>query len=336
MKGILIQPRLVFFTILINELVITSEGEVFSSLRFPHRNLSFFEMSQATQSRSQQFTLGPIDPSTGKRTVVASDKGTYKVQAYNLTQATTPYVSGLVSAYSGAAAAREDDEDSSDDIDDQSEEDGAPQAEPEEGESEGTDELDLDSSKEISEDIARLGVEDEEGGGSDNSDSGSGDAEYTDEGNDEAVASEDDDDDDDNDQPTMPPSILKTKTGPSTRRKSVVMIAPGFSAPETDPRYYRAQAKADKQILEKWFVSKSEAKEQANALARVKDRKKRWSAHEAASTGSGTMSSGTARPDPQPIGSETGSQTTTTVAETTSGKSGKSLDLPRRAFVKRK
>jgi len=116
----------------------------------------------------------------------------------------------------------------------------------------------------------------------------------------------------------------------------VVVIAPGASAPETDPGYYKAQAKADKQILEKWFVSKSEAKEQADALARAKNRKKRWSAHEAASIGSVAMSTGTAQPNPQPTGSETGSRTTTTIAKTRSGKGGESVDLPRRAFVKRK
>lgn len=264
-------------------------------------------MSQATQSRSQQFTLGPVDPSTGKRTVVASDRGTYKVQAYNLTQATTPYVSGLVSAYSGTAVARVDDEDSSDDTDDQSEEDDAAQANVEDSEGGEADESDSGSSDELSKDIARLEVEDGEGEESDNSDSGSGDATNRDEENDEAVTSAEDDDDDDNDQPTMPPSILKTKTGPSTRRKSVVMIAPGFSASETDPGYYKAQAKADKQILKKkWFVSGSEAREQEAALARVKNRKKRWSAHEAASIGSETMSTGTAQPIPPLIGSETG------------------------------
>ena len=147
--------------------MITSEGEVFSLLRFPHRNLALFEMSQATQSRSQQFTLGPIDPSTGKRTVVASNEITYKVQAYNLTQTTTPYVSGLVSAYSGAAAARGDDEDSSDDTDDQSEENDAAQVNAEDSEGEEADGSDSGTSDELSEDIARLEVEDGEGGESD-------------------------------------------------------------------------------------------------------------------------------------------------------------------------
>lgn len=273
-----------------------------------------FEMSQASSYNYGKFALGPVDPSTGKRTFIPSIASTHKVPAYNHTQASNAHVSGLRSEYSVAAIAQEDEEDSSEDTDDRSEEDDA---EPEEGESERTDESDSESSEVISEDIARLGVEDGEGEESDNSDSGSGDATSTDEKNDEAVTSAEDDDDVDNDQPTMPPSILKTKTGPSTRRKSVVMIAPGFSAPETDPGYYKAQAKADKQILEKWFVSKSEAEEQADALARVKDRKKRWSAHEVASTGSGTMSSGTAQPIPPLTGSETDSRTTTTIAKTT-------------------
>lgn len=275
-----------------------------------------------------------------ERLFIPSTASTHKVPAYNLTRASNAHVSGLCSEYSVAAIAKADDNDSSDGTDDQSEEDDGPQAEVEQGVDEGTDGSgsdssdSSDSSDEISEDVTRLAIQDEEGEGSDNSDSGSGDAENTDEENDEAVARADQEDDDD-DQPPMPTSILKT--GPSTRRKSVVMIAPDFSAPETDPGYYKAQAKADKQILKKkWFVSGSEAREQEAALARVKDRKKRWSAHEAASTGSGTMSSGTARPDPQPTGSEKDSRTTTTIARTTSGKSGKSVDLPRRAFVKRK
>jgi hypothetical protein len=270
-------------------------------------------MSRASQSNYQQFTLGPVD-STGKRTVVpiSTTAGSYKVPAYNLTQSPNSHVSGSVSGYAASVKQEEgedededdsdEDEDDSSDTDDRSDENEAPQANLKEGEGED-------------------GGEEE----SDNSDSGSGDAEDADEEDDEAVASEDDEDDEE-DETTMPKSILKTS--PSTRRKSVVVEAPGVSDQQTDPWYYKTQAKADKKVLKReWLVSPGEKKEQREALKRAKERKKRWSEHGVSSTGSGTVTTGTSeQPISQPV-SEKDSRSTdisrTAPASSTSVKSGK-------------
>jgi hypothetical protein len=150
-----------------------------------------------------------------------------------------------------------------------------------------------------------------------------------------------DEEEDDEDETTLPKSILKTS--PSTRRKSVVVSAPGVSDKITDPWYYKTQAKADKKVLgREWLVSPREKKEQRAALKRGKERRKRWSEHGLSSTGSGTVTTGTSeQPTFQPV-SEKDSRSTdisqTAPESSTSGKSGKSrtVDVERRAFVSRR
>jgi hypothetical protein len=102
----------------------------FHFVHFPHSNYPShsYEMSYASRDGGK-YTLGEINPSTGKRTLIRSTSTTdrYKVP-YDLIPASNTHVSGLVSAYSAGGTANEDEEDNSDDTNDQSEEGDAPHA----------------------------------------------------------------------------------------------------------------------------------------------------------------------------------------------------------------